>query len=236
MYPAFLIKVDKKTETFIFVFMPVKDYYQVLEIPYNATELEIKKAYRKLAMRYHPDKNTGNPLAIQHFREIQEAYDILSNPVKRSEYHQIRWQHEGFQNRFVSPTLVTPELLLKEAQKINRLVNQMDIFRMNQEALHQELTQLMNAKHRLVLQNCPSESLLKEFILSVFRSMNPLKFYYWESLLPSLVQIGGTNNQLLEIIYQNERRKKKEYLWQRWQPLIILLTVALICVLIYIIA
>ncbi|WP_290791934.1 DnaJ domain-containing protein [Flavihumibacter sp. UBA7668] len=216
--------------------MPVKDYYQVLEIPYNATELEIKKAYRKLAMRYHPDKNTGNPLAIQHFREIQEAYDILSNPVKRSEYHQIRWQHEGFQNRFVSPTLVTPELLLQEAKKINRLVSQMDVFRMNQEALHQELSQLMNSKHCLVLQDCPSENLLKEFILSVLKSMNPLKFHYWRTLIPSLVKIAGINNQLLEIIYQNEKKKKKEFLLMRLQPLIILLTVALICILIYLIA
>ena len=79
----------QKRETFIFVRMAVKDYYRVLEIPQNARQEEIKKAYRKLAMRYHPDKNTGNPYAVQYFREIQEAYDVLSNPVKRSEYHQI---------------------------------------------------------------------------------------------------------------------------------------------------
>jgi DnaJ-class molecular chaperone len=63
-----------------------RDYYDVLEVERGATSAEIKKAYRKLARKYHPDVNPGNPQAEQRFKEIQEAYAVLSNPEKRKQY------------------------------------------------------------------------------------------------------------------------------------------------------
>jgi molecular chaperone DnaJ len=62
------------------------NYYDILEIPKAATEDEIKKAYRKLAIKYHPDKNPDDFSATERFREITEAYDILKDPIKRSQY------------------------------------------------------------------------------------------------------------------------------------------------------
>ena len=64
----------------------MKDYYKILEINKNATDEEIKKAYRKLAKKWHPDKNLNNPIAEEKFKEIQEAYDILSDKKKREKY------------------------------------------------------------------------------------------------------------------------------------------------------
>ena len=68
--------------------MSKKDYYETLNLSKSASESEIKKAYRKLAIKYHPDKNPGNKEAEQNFKDAAEAYEILSNPQKRQQYDQ----------------------------------------------------------------------------------------------------------------------------------------------------
>ncbi|QDQ12738.1 molecular chaperone DnaJ [Streptomyces spectabilis] len=67
-----------------------KDYYKVLGVPKDATEAEIKKAYRKLARENHPDANKGNAKAEERFKEISEANDVLGDPKKRKEYDEAR--------------------------------------------------------------------------------------------------------------------------------------------------
>ncbi|WP_353943401.1 molecular chaperone DnaJ [Streptomyces sp. HUAS MG91] len=67
-----------------------KDYYKVLGVPKDATDAEIKKAYRKLARENHPDANKGNPKAEERFKEISEANDVLGDPKKRKEYDEAR--------------------------------------------------------------------------------------------------------------------------------------------------
>ncbi|MGH2733300.1 MAG: DnaJ C-terminal domain-containing protein [Actinomycetota bacterium] len=67
-----------------------KDYYGVLGVSKSATEADIKKTYRKLAQKYHPDANPGNKGAEERFKEISQAYDVLSDPKTRKEYDQFR--------------------------------------------------------------------------------------------------------------------------------------------------
>ena len=74
------------------------DYYQLLGVNKTATPAEIKRAYRKLAVKYHPDKNPGSKEAEDRFKEINEAYAVLSDPKKREEYDQMG--SAGFRERF----------------------------------------------------------------------------------------------------------------------------------------
>ncbi len=70
-----------------------RDYYEILGISKNADEAEIKKAYRKMALKYHPDKNPGDSEAEEKFKEAAEAYEVLSNSEKRAQYD--RFGHAG---------------------------------------------------------------------------------------------------------------------------------------------
>ena len=73
--------------------MSKRDYYEVLGINRDASEDEIKKSYRKLAMKHHPDRNPDNPKSEEHFKEAKEAYEILSDASKRATYDQ--YGHAG---------------------------------------------------------------------------------------------------------------------------------------------
>ncbi|MGZ4049141.1 MAG: DnaJ domain-containing protein, partial [Bacteroidia bacterium] len=73
--------------------MSKRDFYEILEINKNASADEIKKAYRKMAIKYHPDKNPGDKVAEEKFKEAAEAYEILSSPEKKQRYDQ--YGHAG---------------------------------------------------------------------------------------------------------------------------------------------
>ncbi len=83
--------------------MDYKDYYQVLGVERSASADDVRKAYRKLAMQYHPDRNPGNKQAEEKFKEINEAYQVLSDPQKRGALDQLGSAYSNWQQRGGSP-------------------------------------------------------------------------------------------------------------------------------------
>ena len=103
----------------------IKDHYKTLGIAPNASLQDIKKAYRQLALKYHPDKNPGNQYAETHFREIHEAYDILSDTNKRKIYDEERWL-AGMGNRARDTQVITPGWIYDESRKLSRHMATLD--------------------------------------------------------------------------------------------------------------
>ncbi|MDD4740000.1 MAG: J domain-containing protein [Bacteroidales bacterium] len=100
--------------------MEYKDYYKTLEVEKSASQDDIKKSYRRLARKHHPDKNPGNAQSEEKFKELQEAYEVLKDPAKRQKYDQLganwkqyehagghandfgRWAHQGAGSQYRS--------------------------------------------------------------------------------------------------------------------------------------
>jgi molecular chaperone DnaJ len=214
--------------------MALKDYYELLEISPGAPEASIRKAYRKLAMRYHPDRNVGNPFAVHHFREIQEAYEVLSNPVRRNEYHHKKWMHQPGNRKNILP--VTPEEILQEAIKIERYVAVLDIFRMNKKALSGNLLQLLNDSHLGILEEKNRSGINEKIVLSVLKSVNPLPYPFLHQISNRLLKVAGAEQALQTKIQSVMLEKKQQYLWDKYKGLLMLLIALGISFLIYKIA
>ena len=91
-----------------------KDYYQVLGVSDKASVSEIKKVYRKLAVKYHPDKNPGNKAAEARFKEISEAYYVLSDSKRKAQYDQMRQFGGGYSGNFAGAQGFNFEDLLRQ--------------------------------------------------------------------------------------------------------------------------
>ncbi len=83
--------------------MDYRDYYKILELDKTATEADIKRAYRRLARKHHPDVNAGDKKAEERFKEINEAYEVLSDPDRRSKYDKLGSRYHEWQRRGGTP-------------------------------------------------------------------------------------------------------------------------------------
>src|ERR1700733_8901244 len=128
----------------------MKDYYKILGVKPSASLQEIKKAYRTLAFKYHPDKNPENILAEAHFKELQEAYATLSVTNKRVAYDDERWL-SGIGSKTNYQEAVTPAWLLNICIELNSSLATMDTHRISQRALQAYILLILTDAHLGVL-------------------------------------------------------------------------------------
>ncbi len=208
-----------------------KDYYQILGVKPEASPEEIKRSYRRLALKYHPDKNPGDTIAEAAFKEIAEAYEILSDSKKREDYHYKRFYTYNYKYK-AAPT-VTPQSILKDAQQLKTLVKDADPFRLNQDALLFQVEQVLNEHNITLLLTEKQTNITQQIIENLLQVCKPLRYDYALTACNKLKTLAGDDTVLLNSINNFIAIKKKSYDWDRYKTTIAIVVAVLLCTLIF---
>lgn len=210
----------------------MKDYYAILELPVTATPAEMKKAYRKLVMIYHPDKHNNDPYTLTRFNEIKEAYEVLTNPSAKEQYLQERWLKKAG-GCWMPDEPLTPPVILKQVLELNRSVAKMDVHRMDYDRVEKQINHLLREE---VLQKLLffQDAEVNRFIVHTFlQCTNALPLPHTQRIAKQLQQLAANDPQLLQSISTHLLQKQKAAKTERRMPWLIILLVILVCLLIY---
>jgi curved DNA-binding protein CbpA len=212
--------------------MLLKDYYHILQIPTHATLPEIKRAYRRLAMIYHPDKNKNDPYAAARFSEIKEAYEVLINPVKKENWLQERWYNQSIGKKRTAEA-ITPVSILKLSLELERYVSKLDVHRMNKEGLSDYIQELFSTETIEKLKQFNEPDINRQIITTMLGAMKPLPLKFARQLLNRFEALAGNDEIALQRINDFLMQQKKSFLWDKYKALVIIIFTVLICLLIY---
>jgi curved DNA-binding protein CbpA len=201
-----------------------KDYYQILQVSYTASPAEIKKAYRKLALLYHPDKNVGNALMDAVFQEINEAYEVLSNPIKRKEYHRF---YADVHAPYREP--VTAKSILEKSIALNQQLAQTNSFHINRDALLHQLQIILTDSNVAILLQSAESNIVEAAMEQLLLNTRSLPYHLFQQLLPSLTTLATPYPSALQALQQYTRRKKIYSLWKRYEVIVVLIASLLFC-------
>lgn len=211
--------------------MQLKDYYSILGLSPPASANEIKKAYRKLAHQYHPDKNNNDPYAMARFSDIKEAYETLNNPVKKDYYLQQRWYAQSIGNKMRQDT-ATPVALLKQMLELDRRTSTSDMHRISREGLYYQITTILSDDNIAMLNSFKEPVINTEIVGVALKTGNALSYRFVILLTDRLrkIKTEKSNDKKFE---QFIRKHKQINYWENKKIWIILILVLLICLLIF---
>jgi len=209
----------------------LKDYYQILQIEPRSTLAEIKQAFRRLALVYHPDKNPNDKYAEAQFNEIKEAYEVLTNPVRKENYLQQRWYNQSIGKRRTAQT-ITPVSILKLLLELEQYVSRLDVHRMNKEGLSGYIDELLSTDTIEKLRLFDEPEINRQIITSTLSAMQPLPMKFIGKLSERLGALAGDETSVHRI-KNFMKDRKRAFLWNRYKVAVIILFTILICLLIY---
>jgi curved DNA-binding protein CbpA len=210
----------------------VKDHYKILGVAATATVAEIKKAYRRLALQYHPDKNFGNQLYDAKFKEIKEAYEVLTDAKQREEYNYSRKYQQPEKHK--KAKTVTAQTILSEAVALRKKTTAVDPDRMNKEALFQLIQMLLSQQNIVILQQHKDGNVNKRVIEDVLFCCRVLPFQQVEKICFQLTAVAGTDNVLYRTIYNFSKEARISSYWNRYKIYLALAIALILCFAIYI--
>jgi molecular chaperone DnaJ len=209
----------------------LKDYYQILQIESHSTLPEIKQAFRRLAMIYHPDKNPNDKYAEVQFNEIKEAYEVLTNPLKKENYLQQRWYNQSIGKRRTAE-IITPVSILKLVLELEQYVSRLDVHRMNKEGLSNYIDELLSAGTVEKLKQFNEPEINRQIITSTLSAMRSLTMKFIGKL-PERLGMLADDEISLHRIKNFLKNRKRSFLWERYKVAVIIFFTIFICLLIY---
>jgi len=212
--------------------MQVKDYYAILQLHPTATPTEIKKAYRSLAMQYHPDKTKNDPYAVAQFNEIKEAYEVLMHPAKKEAYLQERWLYQ-FSNKKFDQTATTPPELLKQCIALNRDIAMEDRYRMNHTAYAKKIAALLAAENIAMLQHFDDAAIRTQIFRILLAATQKIPLTLLPPLIQQFEQLAAENHILQQEASRLFRKRKQARMLEIYEWLWVVLLTLLICWIIF---
>ena len=210
----------------------MKDYYKILGVTPSASQQEIRKAYRALAFKYHPDKNPESSLAEAHFKEIQEAYATLSDNYKRDKYDDERWLN-GMGNNTRYGEAVTPAWLVSVARQLNASLAVMDTHRMSQRALYAYILLILSDAHLGVLQQSADEQANKTIIDEVLVATEKLQIQYLDEIMQRLAILAAEDKATIHDIQNTIKERTIRARQEKLFPYIVMLITLALCIFMY---
>lgn len=210
--------------------MYLKDYYSILELPSSASMDEIKKAYRRLAHQYHPDKNANDLYAAAQFAEIKEAYETLTNPTRKDHYLQQRWYARSMGKRS-SQMVVNPVTVLKQLLELDQYTHTLDEHRMDKEGLYHYLCAILSNENIEKINLFQEESVNKEIIRSALKSGGLLPYKLAVELAERLRKINVNDESVGASIKDYLKQKQQIEFWEKkriWGVVVIVLILAVV--------
>ncbi len=210
----------------------IKNYFAILELEPSATAAEIRKAYRRLALIYHPDKKPNDPYANARFTEIKEAYEVLSDPSKKEYYLQQRWYNQSIGKKRTQDT-VTPVNLLKQALELEKYVSTLDVFRMDKGGLQEYILELIPDTAIEQLHPFQENNTIREAIQKILKASKALPPAFTSPVYDQLEKLAGTDTAALELIRDQRQKAGRRYRQEKYSLLLIIITTLLLCGLIW---
>ncbi len=212
--------------------MAFKDYYKVLGLAPNATPADIKKRFRMLVLQYHPDRNNDSEFAVAKFREVQEAYNALSDRQQRIIYDR-EWHLRFSDTKPSNIRQTSAASLLEEARALLRFIRDADAHRLNRDFIHARLTDILSHENLVLLQHTASREERTAIAQKLMNAAQSLSWKKLQTVMPSLYALLSETEVGIEQIEQWKRKIRLNDYWERYYPLVAFLIAALVCVLIF---
>lgn len=207
--------------------MALKDYYKILNVKPDASAIAIKQSYRRLAMKYHPDKNVDDALSAAVFADIAEAYSIIGDADERKQYNLSRY-HTAV-TEYSKPAETIESLIVKSTQ-LKKVVEYANPFHLNKDALLYSIQQLFPNPIELLLKTNKQKQIkfFETVLICVKWLLSSQIKILQQQMQPLFVEHEWLKNQLQALLKQQIKNER----WEKYKIVLAILLAVILCVVI----